>query len=271
MALPRIILTISLALVFTGCHSKARTYTAPVSELPISVAPEDIGVTAGQFPSFGTKELDATPTMGRFPTGIAVVQVDAMTSEAKGTHLIQLASMSVERGAYWNQLLDDLPALREVIIHRTTGLDPRGVPYRAFLKKSVEKNCGLCLIYARVHVNDAEVEYVGVLWDVIHEKPLNVYRTVVTIEECRRDDPKDADIEEDDDDYEEKKKEWTSEAEFRAEADLRQFVRYSIWDMARRDGFEPTTQPNPWQTDRPIYPRNPRWRLMEAPGSRGGN
>ncbi|MEK6643347.1 MAG: hypothetical protein AABZ08_05510 [Planctomycetota bacterium] len=252
-------------LVFvTACRSDSHTYVSPVKEEQICVTPVDLGVTHDQLPPSGAKELDKTPTIGRFPTGISVVRINAVTDSDSTTHHIQLASMTVERSAYWNQLLDDFPALREVTMHRMTGLDPRGIQHKALLKKSVQNDCGLCLIYARVKETDADAEYVGVIWDATTEKALTSYRIPVTIAECRREEV------EDDSHPKPKHKVWLEEADFRAEADLRQLVRYSIWDMAQRDGFEPTTQPNPWQTDRPVYPRDSRLRILDLPTLRKG-
>jgi len=47
-----------------------------------------------------------------------------------------------------------------------------------------------------------------------------------------------------------------SEARFRAEQDLRRTVRDTLWDLARRDGAVLTTQPNPWRSGVPLFPRD---------------
>jgi hypothetical protein len=232
-------------------------------------------VPADRLPETGTKTLDETKSAGRFPAGLAVVQVvtnaeeeelEAGTSPAKPGLLV--AHTANERRAYWNDLLGDLPALREVRLLRSTALDPRGTQCRDILRRSVTEHCNLCLIYAQASSTEADSEYIASLWDAAAGQPLAVYRAPVTIPHCERQyghssDSKDAGSH--DKHAQARHETWFQEADFRAEADLRRMVRDSIWDLASRDQTKPTTEPNPWQTDRPILPRDMRMHLFEIP------
>ena len=131
---------------------------------------------------------------------------------------------------------------------KTYGLNPRGTDYRSLLRAAQVQDCDLCMVYAEVEDTDADAEFVGLLWDAKYEEPLIAYRVPVFLPiEVR---------EQFDEEDSESYQQMMAEAAFRAESDLRQMVRASLWELAANDGKVPKTKPSPWRTDLPLYPRD---------------
>jgi len=238
-------------------------YVAPEAEEAATIVPEDLGVRADQLPSFGSKSLDLQASVGRFPTGLALVQVVAATEIELDRRHIRLADTSDACSAAWSELATNLPVLREVKVQTKVALDPRGTHYRDWLRKATQNGCHLCLIYSRVDPTEADAEFIAALWDATACRPLAVYRVPVTIPGCERMEPMG------DETPKPKQLHWLEEADFRAESDLRQFVRNTLWELAQLDALDATTRPSPWQNDRPLYPRGPRVRLLDVDTLRG--
>lgn len=263
MVSPRLQIGLAFALMLPlACRSESDRYQPVTQHEYTDVEPLDLGVPANVFPSLGAKDLDTTKSVGRFPTGLSIVQVTAQINDAERRSL-QIETTAVERTAYWNELLSDLPVLREIRIQRTMALDPRGSKYGELLRKAAVEDCNLCLIYAKSPSEEADAEYVAALWDSLNRQPLAVYRATMTIPHCEREEPKD------DEHPRPKRRVWIREADFRAEAELRQMVRDTMWDLAARDQFDATTQPSPWKTDRPLLPRDPRIRILDLDTRKG--
>ena len=199
-------------------------------------------------------KLDSQPSIGRFPTGISVVRVAAAMDEKNARRYLRVAEMPQESAVYWSHLWDDLPPIREVTPLTTQGLDPRGARYEDLLRESVDIDCDLCVVYARIEDTDADAELVAVLWDAANHEAMAAFRVPVTLTEevreaCEKSHRGGA---------------WLSEAEFRAEADLRRLVRDAMWDLVAKDQAAPTTQPSPWQDYLPLFPRDyDRFRRIE--------
>ena len=263
-----------LALVcLTACqHSERQCQVAqepePVVETPVEATEQpsdmttvDLGVPPEQFPEEGAKLLSDEKSVGRFPTGLAVAQVYA--SVEPGTKGSILPAESTEaRRALWNDMLTDLPTLREVRVLRATSLDPRGFHCRDLLCRAVTDHCNLCLIFTRSGPSEFDAEYIGTLWDAPASKPLAVFRTPVIVFDFAREVS-------DCDHHGKHRHSAPEEADLRAESELRHLVRDTIWDLAARDQTRPTTEPSPWQSDHPLIPRDPRLRLFEFTPRKG--
>ena len=210
-----------------------------------SIEANDLGVAPSAIMEVGRKNLDTQPTKGRFPTGLSVVRVDAATRGDEPEHFLRISQVEEYLNAYLFQAMQDLAMLREVIMLTTYGLDPRGADWRSVLESSVRNDCGLCLMYAEIYETSADAELVGVLWDARNEMALATYRAPVMV-------PLDTRLR-----YEKKKKYvgLKPEAEKLAMTELQRLVRETIWDVAARDSASATTQPDPWQIDQPLYPR----------------
>jgi len=223
----------------------------PVShweEEVVDITPADLGVTESALAHSGGSLLAADSTEGRFPTGLAVVRVQAVSTDEAARRALRVMPVADYRGAYWNDEMSHLPQLREVTLPRKFGLDPRGADWRSVLRMAAAQNCDLCLIYSQVHNTNADTELVGVLWDALTEQALAAFRVPVQLPpEVRQK-------------YEKKKQLFTlrSDAEFRAETELRRLVRDALWDLIVKDVQPSTTQPNPWDTDLPLFPRDYR-------------
>ncbi|MBN2560227.1 MAG: hypothetical protein JXQ75_04790 [Phycisphaerae bacterium] len=234
-----------LGIVFVaGCVSPEPKYETPVEEDPVCVTVEDLGVSPGAITGNGRKILDSQPSVGRFPSGVSVVRVAAMMEETGSRRYLRVSEMTTESAVYWMHLWDDLPPVREVTTLRTLGLDPRGASYADLLRESVNVDCDLCVIYAKVDDTDADAEFIGALWDAANHQALATFRAPAALpEEMREARAKSND-----------EGRWVSEAEFRAETDLRRLARDAMWDLVGKDQASPTTQPSPWQEYLPVFP-----------------
>ncbi len=222
-------------------------YATPCEETTVSVRAEDMGLPSDLRSEGGVVTLASGPPQGRFPTGLAVVRIDAFTGGRNDGRSLRLREIATHHAIYWGHLLDDLPAIREVVFPRTLGLDPRGYDAGEVLAAAARQNCGLCLIYAIVGDTDSDAEYVGGLWDAEKREPLVAFRTPVTLDpmlvkQLEKDEGPTSIV---------------READFRAEQNLRRLVRDAIWDLAKQDTGSPDLRPSPWRdTDVPLFPRD---------------
>lgn len=240
---------------WVGCSQPTTEKYHVADETEIAcVNATDMGIPKEAFEEAGTRLIDHTPSIGRFPVGLCVVRVAArIPTDEGGPHVLRVSELSPHHAVYWNHLFDALPEIREVAFLNRCGLDPRGAATPAILRLASKIECGLCMIYARLEETDADAEYVGVLWDTERLTALAVVRTPVVLPE----DVRERIEEEEGETAEVDRSIW--EADFRAEQDFRSEVRDVVWNLVDHDGRAPTTQPNPWrQDDVPLFPRDYR-------------
>ena len=242
---------LGLTSLCASCNSHTPKYQVEIDEDIVSIKSTDLGVPKEAMPKTGTLQLGNEPSRGRFPTGVGVIRVYAAMDETRGRRYLRVAKMEPAQGVYWNQLLVDLPPVREVKILRSWSFDPRGAQWENVLSQSAGVNCDLCVMYASVDDTEADAELIGVLWEVPTQKVLATYRVTVIM-------PRDDDDEEEEEASRKYKHggKWKCEADFRADSEFRTLVRNTLWDLTQQDQKAPTTQPNPWHTDLPLYPRD---------------
>ncbi len=261
-AVRRLFVMAAAALAGVSCEGPETKYQVHSEETSVSLSGSDVGVADEVLKPIGSHLLTEEQTAGRFPAGICVVEVEVYVPAGSAERLLRLQTVPGHQAVYWSNLLDELPLVREVIFLREAGLDPRGYQWREVLQASLERDCSLCLIYARLDDSDADAEYAGVLWDAATFQPLAVLRVpvILSIDEAdsasvsarnQPEAPLDPTI---------------READFRAQQEFRQALRDAIWDLARQDAPTPTTQPNPWSdAEFPLFPRDYEryrdWRL----------
>jgi len=223
-------------------------YQPQIEEKRAEVQAADLGVEDAAIAEHGQRVLSPEPSVGRFPAGLAVAQVQVCTAPQGEPRYLRVEEMEAHTSVYWGQSMNNLPPIREVRMLRGYGLDPRGAVWQALLNASLQEDCSLCLIYAKVGEAAADAEYVAVLWDAEAEKPLSVFRVPVSVPPQEREA------------YEKDGRHGyarlLAEASFRAESDLRALVRTALWDLVGTDTASPPTQPNPWDTDLPLFPRD---------------
>ncbi len=214
------------------------------SEAPaVGVAASDFGVDHATFARAGVHRLIAEPTRGQFPSGLCVARVETFmtTSDARRLRLLPLPS---QHAIYWNHLLDGLPAVREIVLLREPGIDPRGCDRDEILEAAKANACELCLIYARVDETDADAEYVGVLWNTRSRAPIAIVRApvVLPIDVAKKmKQAPDCDVQ-------------IGESDFRSEQDFRRLTRDLLWDLARQDLESATREESPWKNYIPPMP-----------------
>jgi len=243
-----------------GCGSPEQEYqpvtggvSAPNEDI-VCITAVDLGVPPEAIADAEHESLDSSPSTARFPTGVSVVRVVAAMDEKDARRYLRVAEMPQESAVYWCHLWDDLSPIRGVTMLRTLGLDPCGANHEDLLRESTNANCGLCIIYARVDDTDADADFAAVLWDAANRKALSAFRVPVTLSEEDREVSEKA----------HRGGPWVSEAEFRAEADLRKLIRDVMWDLVANDQVSPMTQPSPWQDYLPLFPRDyDRFRRFE--------
>ncbi|HKQ47024.1 MAG TPA: hypothetical protein VJZ71_03015 [Phycisphaerae bacterium] len=229
-----------------GCTSHACMDEFSVELDTVSLGPEDLGATSEQF-AIGGRHIDASPSTGRFPAGLAVAKV-VSRADGAATRNLRISEMPTDQVAYWNGLLDSLPPVREVAVLKGQGLDPRGTAWSEILREAARIDCRLCLIYGRWERGEGDADLIGVLCDARESRTLSAFRVPIVFDDVRYDDEQDRRPPEG----------VLSPAEYDAEAELRGLVRDAVWDLAKRDEPTTTTQPSPWQTDDWLSPRDDR-------------
>ena len=215
----------------------------------VTAAPSDLGIARNiVVPVAHYDRENGVETQAMMPTGLAVAQVVTCMDE-DGRRSLRMVGPPTQRAALWNQMLDDMPAIREVALLHRIGMDPRGTDWRTILRDAAQADCGLCVIYCRFVDTDADAEYWGVLFDSISQKPIATFNAPFTFHP-----PETEKHHRNEDD-----KPWACEADVRAEAKLRTLIRDSVWDFASQRGrtSDPTTtQPNPWNNSNSLSPRD---------------
>jgi len=180
------------------------------------------------------------------PCGIAIARVECHGSNAQRP--LGIEPIAPERAAFWNQLVADLPGVREVLVLRTLGMDPRGIAVNDLLRAARNQDCTYLLIYRIADDANNSAVVQAVLWSLEPERAVVAFNTSIelpasVIEKCS------------DSDYRHLRE---CDASYQVEAELRQLVRDTLWDMAAksRTGDGPTSRPNPWKSDQPILPRD---------------
>ncbi len=212
----------------------------------VSVTVDDLGIQEALGGEAGTARLDKGKSAGRFPAGLSIVRIGAAEDPTGGRRSIRPEPMASDRAVRWNHFVDGLPLVREVTMLRSLGLDPRGASLSDMLRESINLECSLCLMYAKVEDTEADSEFVAVLWDAAHQTPLTFFRVLTELPA----DVREACEEEDGPPTRE------CDPNFIAEADLRTMVRDHLWDLAQGDERLTTTEPNPWRNELPLYPRD---------------
>jgi hypothetical protein len=241
--------------LFVSCNQPDRShYTIADRSTPVAVTANDLGIPATVAGSVGVQKLGGSSANGRFPAAICVARVVAREGgESRGRHL-RIADFSAHHKVYWNQLLDEQPAVREVLFLTGAGLDPRGYDRHAILDAARLRGADLCVIYARVPTSEADAAYLGALWDVRDQTPLVGLRSVgvlpaeLAVELAAEQDESSLDPS-------------VREADFRAEQDFRRMFRDGVWDMVEADQGTKGGEQNPWRGYVP--PRDRPWRGMQ--------
>lgn len=242
------ILTTLLVLAFApfgGCARPEQETVSPPLET-MAVMPADLGIPDADISMPGEHPIDTLRTTGRFPAGLSIAKVVATPDKNGNGRRLRPGDMPIERAAYWNQVLDTLPPIREVTQLRDLGIDPRGVSYVDFLRESSNINCSLCLLYGRRDDDNGDSWFVGALWDAKKNQAISAYSVPIVIDAEEMDDA---------DDEDERRIVWLK-AEAQAELELRTLVRDSLWELVKLDTAGTTTQPSPWRQEDSVLPRD---------------
>lgn len=243
----------ALSALWTGCSSHDKQpsieqHIAAPATTPTSSEFCDLGVDANLFKNDTPTRVLAGDQPALLPAAaIAVARVHC-DGGATGRSL-QIETIAPERAAFWNQLVGDLAGVREMVVLRTLGMDPRGVTHKEILQAARGQECNYCLIFQIDDFVHTTAQVRAVLWNVDDGAALVTFNSHVTLPDsvvalCSEDEDMAFHRE--------------ADASYQVEAELRKLVRDTLWDMAAKttpaDG--PTSRPNPWKTDQPILPRD---------------
>lgn len=206
----------------------------------------DLGVAAGQFAENAARLLATHETTGRFPTAIAIARIAPQSAGGGGPRTLQLVDISGPQAVRWNELLDDSPAIREMVLSGRFGLPRRELTARDLAQAAAQLKCALCFVYATSGDAVENFQAWGVLWDAIELRPIATMHAaaqadLLEYERAIEETPLDA-------------------AECRAEwRALRMFERQlldAVAELVTRDRPAASTQPSPWINDRTLEPRD---------------
>ncbi len=233
-------LTIGVAACGACGKSDREHFRVERDETPVMITSQDLGVAPAVLSNIGVRNLAKTPQANRFPAAICVSRVVARRDNTGKRRYLRLAEFSAHHAVYWNQLLDNQPGVREVLFLTEGGLDPRGYDVDTILNAAYQRNADLCVIYARKDSNEADAEYLGVLWDLRQREALLAIRVAVNLPPelavrlAKQAEREDHDLS-------------VEEADFRAEQQFRHLFRDAIWDLVAMDEDAPGNQSNPWE------------------------
>ena len=253
------------AFLAAGCHDdSAVVRDEPVRRDPDNIpppiralSPADLGVPQQMGSADVLMRMGGSGRIA-LPAAMVVVRVGAvdtpdragkatpvMTTAGNEGRRLMVEPMSLERSALWNNVANDLPSLREVAVLRTLGLDPRGVGVDEILREAGRQECNLCLIFT-IEEEPSSANVLAVLWNAAAHEPL----ARIAFNEAARPLPEDEDSK-----ARRLGRRRKYDASYLAEARLREVVGHFLWDLAH-EGTPATTQPNPWQNDTPVMPRD---------------
>lgn len=210
----------------------------------------ELGITADQFPEQGFRLLDTTPSAGRFPTGVAVARIGLTGDPCGDAARLRIERLRGVEAVPWNELLDDVPVVRETLLSGPVGLTPGAPAIVEIVRAAGHLRCGLCLTY--VTWGDGKLKYglKGVIWETIEGAPLATIRAAgeVALEDYE------ACIEEQKRHIDER----PCRADTRAVVEFHQAVVAALIELIRQDRPATATQPSPWRGNLPLYPRDNR-------------
>lgn len=226
----------------------------PVAE-PCEAVAADFGVDASAFATVGIRWLDEKATRGRFPTGIAVASFDVRCgNDTQRGRSIVPRPLPPEQAAVWNQLLDSLAPVREVTICDARGTTPDAKSLEQIVREAGDLKCAYCLVYSAWGDGIGEQRIVSVLYET---QPPRAVAAITAESQVPaplyqyglKQRPQD---------------ERKYRADYRAMRQFQSQVHRAAAALLGRDQPAAATQQSPWQTDRPLYPRDPRRRYGEA-------
>lgn len=236
----------ALLLMGAGCASPKQTDLIATETEDTGLSAAELGATGPAIENDGYRLLSNQRTNGRFPCSVAVTR---LKKSAAGTQErpYEIAPIRAPAASRWNNLLELDPLVREVGILGKYGLPLKSVSIADLLKESDRLGYALTVIYSESGDEGYVSEQVGVMWDNRSHTPLAVFQSSAT------------------GDPEAKIKKDTPESEdprilvagFMAGRALHQLAASALWELAAQDDRSTTTQPSPWNGERPYMPMRP--------------
>lgn len=238
-------LTAILALV-AGCAAPKQAVQTAVETDDAGLTAADLGATGPAIDGDGYRLLTHERTSGRFPCSIAVTKLKK-SSSGTNERPFELAAIRAPAASRWNTLLDLDPLVRDVGILSKYGLPLKNVSIDDILKESSRLGYALTVVYSESGDEGYVSEQVGVFWDNRTRTALAVFQSSAT------GDPN-AKIAEGSPEQEDPR---ILVAGFMAGRALHHAAASALWELAGQDDRSSTTQPSPWNGERPYMPMRP--------------
>jgi hypothetical protein len=225
---------------------QAAPFEPPVVRL--QPRPEDMGLTPDQIPTAGTRLFHTDPTAGWFPAAMAVAQIDVQRGETADQRLVRVKMPATHDAVWWNELLDDVPEIREIVISDEYAQNPDRINIDSVLHVARRLNCTFCVTFTRWGEPIYREHVIAALWHCDSGALLATFRSDIEIDPLmygfgvERDGADARDF---------------RAGELAARALLRN-VRSAVTEFVARDVPATQIEPSPWINDRPLIPRDGR-------------
>lgn len=229
-----------------GCAAPKQADLSATETDDTGLSAAELGATGPAIENNGYRLLSHERTSGRFPCSIAVTKLKKNASDSRERQF-EVATIRAPAASRWNTLLDLDPLVREVGILGKYGLPLNYVSIDDLLKESSRLGYALTVIYSESGDEGYVSEQVGVMWDNRTRTPLAVFQSSAT------GDP-DAKIREGTPEHDDPR---VLVAGFVARKALHQLAASALWELASQDDRSTTTQPSPWNGERPYMPMRP--------------
>lgn len=229
-----------------GCAAPKQSVLTAVETEDAGLTAADLGASGPAIEGDGYRLLSNERTSGRFPCSVAVTKLKKSSSGTK-ERPFEVAPIRAPAASRWNTLLDLDPLVREVAILSKYGLPLKSVSIDDLLKESSRLGYALTMVYSESGDEGYASEQVGVFWDNRTRTALAVFQSSAT------GDPN-AKIVEGTPEQEDPR---ILVAGFMAGRALHHAARSALWELAGQDERSTTTQPSPWNGERPYVPMRP--------------
>lgn len=231
--------------------------------VPSCVTLQDLSAQAQPFGE-NVHIVDASPSKGRFPAGIAVARLtrEEVETETGQRWSLKLMPLKPYEATFWGELFDGTPEVREMIMIHENSVRAPYVGIDEVLDAAQVMNAQLLLIYGYDNTNVPDTCTVsGLLYELEPRRMLaNIHEVVdraeaeSAVEELlERERP-------------EEERDWKFYIDYLAFRRFETDFRSCVWHFIDNDEESRTLRPNPFKNPEPTYPRNWRFPTLTIPG-----
>jgi len=241
---------VAVLVAFIGCSKPEPT---PVVYMGPTLTCADLGVADVSGYQTEFLLLDKEPSVGRFPTGLAVARLRPpgaffvpVTENAQCRNW-RIDNIPINESVWWNKLFNTVHDIREVTVFDDRVIQAPDDDRSAIIQAAKRLKAGLCLIYGYSPApDDQSASLAGVIVETATEKPLAYVRATAGPEDFEppRLDRLKEDLR-------------IKDANYLVARKFEQQVFRGIIGMIEKDQPPTSTQPSPWKDHTTIPPELP--------------